>query len=166
MVAAVTPAPARPATPPRFAVEFGPFFSPSDAERIERRLSQSGYQTVRFRQQTGSTVYAVLIERVPTAREAQTLVGTLREQGFSDAVVVGGSEPLTVRVGEPLPLRGAVQLAERLRGSGYQVRVAAEGGEAITYMIRHGNFGSREEAEAKSQDLMRLGLPNQAVQVQ
>jgi cell division protein FtsN len=169
--AVVTPAPsatgpARPAAPPRFAVEFGPFFSPSEAERIERRLIQSGYQTVRFRQQTASTVYAVMIERVPTARDAQALVGRLREQGFGDATVVGRSEPLAVRVGEPLPLRGAVQLAEKLRAGGHQVRVAAEGGDAITYVIRHGNFGSREEAEAKSEDLIRLGLPNQAVQVQ
>jgi capsular exopolysaccharide synthesis family protein len=163
---ATGPAGPRAASAPRFAVEFGPFFSTQEAERAERRLGQGGYQTVRFRQQAGTTVYAVLIERLPTAREAQALITALREQGFGEATVQGASEPLTVRVGDALPLRGAVQLAERLRGSGYQVRVAAETGEAITFVIRHGNFASREEADARSQELTRLGLPNQAVQVQ
>ncbi|MBI1846742.1 MAG: polysaccharide biosynthesis tyrosine autokinase, partial [Candidatus Rokubacteria bacterium] len=61
----------------RFAVEFGPFFAAADAERVERQLSQGGYQTVRFRQQTGGTLYAVLIERLASARDAQLLVATL-----------------------------------------------------------------------------------------
>jgi cell division septation protein DedD len=150
----------------RFAVEFGPFYSAADAERTERRLSQSGHQTVRLRQQSGVTVYAVLIERVPGVREAQAIIASLREQGVADGSVVGTSEPVTIRLGDALPLRGAVQLAERLRASGYQVRVAAEAADATTFVIRHGNFASREEADAKSQELTRLGLPNQAVQVQ
>jgi capsular exopolysaccharide synthesis family protein len=173
VAAAVTP-PARnadppgvvtPASAPRFAVEFGPFFSAPEAERVERRLGDAGYQTVRFRQQLGAAVYAVLIERVPSAHEAQALVVTLREQGFGEAVVQGAPGPLTVRVGEPIPLRAAVQLAERLRGSGHQVRVAAAAGEAMTFIIRHGNFAARADADARSEELLRLGLPNQAVQV-
>src|SRR5688572_18694057 len=72
-------APLRPAS--RFAVEFGPFFSVSEAEGTEVRLNQSGFQSVRLRQQTGGTVYAVLIERVPSTRDAQALTATLREQG-------------------------------------------------------------------------------------
>jgi len=89
-----------------------------EAERVERQLNGAGYQTVRFRQQTGGALYAVLIEKIPSARDAQGLVATLREQGFGDAFVVGEREPLSVQVGLPLPLRGAVQMAERLRTSG------------------------------------------------
>ena len=62
-------------------------------------------------------------------------------------------------------LRGAVQLAERLRAQGHQVRIAAQPGEAITFVIRHGNFASRGEAEDRSGDLTRLGLPNHVVRV-
>jgi hypothetical protein len=149
----------------RFAVELGPFFTAAEAERVERRLVDAGYPTVRFRQQMGTTVYAVLVERVPPARDAQALVGTLREQGFPEPAVLGTTEPPSVRVGDPVPLRAAVQLAERLRGAGHQVRVAARAGEAITFMIRHGNFTSLAEAEAKSQELARLGLATQPVQV-
>jgi Mrp family chromosome partitioning ATPase/uncharacterized protein involved in exopolysaccharide biosynthesis len=170
------PAPRAEATPPaaaapppaaaaRFAVQLGPFMTQEDAERVERQLSQARYPTVRLRQQTGAAVYAVLLERVPTAREAQALVAALREQGFGDAVVLGDAEPLAVRVGAPLALRGAVQLAERLRAAGHQVRVAAQPGEATTFTIRHGNFATSEEAQATSQELMRLGLANQVVRV-
>jgi cell division septation protein DedD len=149
----------------RFAVEFGPFSALPEAERVERQLSQAGFQTVRFRQQAGGGLYAVLVERVPTTREAQALVSTLREQGFGDAVVLAGAEPLNVRVGPAVPLRGAVQLAERLRARGHAVRVAAQPGEAVNFLIRHGNFASRQEAEERADALSRLGLGNHVVRV-
>ena len=148
---------------PRFAVEFGPFLTGAEAEKTERQLNQAGHQTVRFRQQTGAALYAVLIERVPSAREAQALIATLREQGFPEAEVVVGGDAGSVRVGEPILLRAAVQLAENLRAKGHQVRVAAQPGEAQTFVIRHGNFASREEAEAKGAELGRLGLLNHVV---
>ena len=149
----------------RFAVEMGPFVMPAEAERVERQLNQAGYQTARFRQQTDAAVYAVLVEKIPTARQAQTLVASLRDEGFDNVAVLGETEPLTIRVGTPLPLRGAVQVAERLRAAGHQVRVSAQPGEAVTFVIRHGNFTTTEEAEAKSQELGRLGLASQVVRV-
>jgi polysaccharide biosynthesis transport protein len=157
-------------TPPapvssRFAVELGPFFTAADAASVERRLAEAGYPIVRFRQQTGTTVYSVLVERVLTAHDAQALVATLREHAFPEPVVLGGAGPSSVRVGDPVPLRAAVQLAERVKRAGYQVRIAAQAGEAVTYTIRHGNFTTAAEAEAKSRELERLGLPNQPVQV-
>jgi hypothetical protein len=150
----------------RFAIEFGPFVSTAEAERLERRLTQAGYQTVRFRQsQPGAAVYAVLIERMPPGRDATSVVAALRDQGLGEAAVVG-TDPPSVRVGEPLPLRGAVELAERVRVAGYHIRVAAQAGDAVTFVIRHGNFASHEEAEAKGRELSRLSLPgSQVVQV-
>jgi Mrp family chromosome partitioning ATPase/uncharacterized protein involved in exopolysaccharide biosynthesis/cell division protein FtsN len=148
---------------PRFAVEFGPFLTTAEAEKTERQLNTAGHQTVRFRQQTGSALYAVLIERVPGPREAQALVATLREGGFPDGVGVNGGDGLAVRVGEPMLLRAAVQLAENLRARGHQVRVAAQPGQAQTFVIRHGNFAAREEADGKAAELARLGLPNRVV---
>jgi len=158
--------PARASTPSaRFAIEFGPFFSASEAEKLERRLTEAGYPTVRSRQPTGSAVYAVLIERVPTAHEGKTVAAALREQGLGEAVVVS-TDPLVLRVGAPLPLRGAVELAERVRAAGHQVRVAAQPGEASALVVRHGAFPSRDEAEAKRRELGQLDLPaHQVVQV-
>jgi polysaccharide biosynthesis transport protein len=168
-----SPAPPKPAAQPsgalpaaaRFAIEFGPFMTAPEAERVERQLNEAGCPTVRFRQQIGAALYAVLIEKLPSAREAQALVAALRQQGFAEAFVVGEREPLSVQVGLPLPLRGAVQAAERLRASGHQVRVAAQPGEAVMFALRHGNFATLGEAEAKGQELMRLGLVNQVVRV-
>jgi Mrp family chromosome partitioning ATPase/uncharacterized protein involved in exopolysaccharide biosynthesis len=172
---AASPMPVRPAPVPsagggptsgaRFAVEFGPFMTAPEAERVERQLNEAGYQTVRFRQQTGAALYAVLIEKIPSARDAQTLIAALREQGFGGAFVVGEREALSVQVGLPLPLRGAVQTAERLRASGHAVRIAVQPGEAVTFAIRHGNFATLQEAETKGQELIRLGLGNQVVRV-
>jgi len=172
---AASPTPVRPAPVPsagagptsgaRFAVEFGPFMTAPEAERVERQLNEAGFQTVRFRQQTGAALYAVLIEKIPGARDAQTLIAALREQGFGGAFVVGEREPLSVQVGLPLPLRGAVHTAERLRASGHAVRIAVQPGEAVTFAIRHGNFATLQEAETKGQELIRLGLGNQVVRV-
>jgi cell division protein FtsN len=162
-VAAREPAPAARAA--RFAVEIGPFVMPAEAERVERQLHEAGYQTARLRRQTDAAVYAVLVEKIPTVREAQTLVADLRDEGFDNVAVLGESEPLTVRVGTPLPLRGAVQVAERLRAGGHHVRVSAQPGTAVTFVIRHGSFTTVEEAEAKSQELAHLGVASQAVRV-
>jgi Mrp family chromosome partitioning ATPase len=172
--AAAPAAPAVPASPAkaapsaasaRFAIELGPFVTTADAERVERQLTQAGYQTARFRQnQTGAGLYAVLLERIPAGRDAESVVAALREQGFADPSVVR-QDPPVIRLGEPLPLRGAVDLAERARGLGHGVRVAAQPGEAVAYMIRHGNFASRPEASAKAEELGRLGLAHQVIQV-
>ena len=148
---------------PRFAVEFGPFLTGTEAERIERQINQAGYQTVRFRQQTGAALYSVLIERISGAREAQALAAALRDEGFPDPVVVGSGDAFNVRVGEPLLLRAVVQLAESLRAKGHAIRVAAQPGEAQTVLIRHGNFVSRDDAEARGGELERLGLSNYVV---
>jgi polysaccharide biosynthesis transport protein len=151
------------AAAPRFALKFGPFKSAPEAERVERQMIQAGFQTVRSRQQTGPTLYAVLVERIPGSTEAQALVGTLREQGYPDAVVVQPDPPV-VRVGEPLPLRRAAELGERLRAAGHQVRVAAQAGETA-FTIRHGTFASKSEADARAEELGRLGLASQVIQV-
>jgi uncharacterized protein involved in exopolysaccharide biosynthesis/Mrp family chromosome partitioning ATPase len=171
-VAAAAAAPASPRATPaplpvteRFAVEFGPFSDEAAAQRTEWALNQSGHQTVRFRQRTGATLYAVVIERVPAPRDAQTLATALREDGFPDPIVVGGGDEPSVRVGPPVALRPAVQLAERLRAKGHQVRIAAQAEDAVTFVIRHGNFSSREEAETKAAELRSLGLPNRVVRV-
>jgi succinoglycan biosynthesis transport protein ExoP len=163
----LTPSPAEAASlplAPRFAVELGPYLAASDAEGVERRLAQAGYQSARFRQQTGAGLYGVLLERAPAGRDANAFVDTLRQQGFADARVVR-QDPSAVSLGEPLALRGAVELAERARSLGHRVRVAAEPGEAVAYTLRHGSFGSRAEAEAKAAELGRLGLSSQVIQV-
>jgi Mrp family chromosome partitioning ATPase/uncharacterized protein involved in exopolysaccharide biosynthesis len=157
---------AKPAPPAEtWAIELGPFLAEGEAERVERRLNQAGYQTATYRQHLDASVYAVLIEPVPSLREAQALIATLREQGFPDAMPAGTNEPYAVRVGEPAPLRLAVQLAERVREKGHQVRVSARAGAAAQITIRHGNFLDREEAERRSRDLAQLGLPNQVVRI-
>jgi hypothetical protein len=58
-----------------------------------------------------------------------------------------------------------VDLAERARALGHPVRVAAEPGEAVAYVIRHGQFASRGDAETKAEELGRLGLSHQVIQV-
>jgi hypothetical protein len=149
----------------RFAVELEPLFTGPDAERVERQLNQAGYQTVRFRREvTGAAVYAVVVDRVAAA-DAQAVVAALRDLGFVDVGIQGAGDALSVRVSTPLPLRGAVLLAQRLRTGGHHVRIAKETGTAVFFVVRHGNFASRREAETTGRALEGLGLPNQTVQV-
>ncbi len=155
--------PAAPVPRARYALEFGPFLTPEEADGIEVRLNQAGFQTVRFSQQGASSLFGVFIERLPGPREAQILVERLSAEGFGDAVVIGAGETLSVRVGEAAPLRVAVQLAEKLRAVGHQVRVAVQAGGAATLTVRHGNFASQEEADSRSRELARRGFLNQVV---
>ena len=106
----------------------------------------------------------MLLEPLSSLTEAEALVATLREQGFPGATVVS-QEPPVVRAGEPAPLRHAVELAGKLRAAGRQVRLAAQPGEVIALVIRHGTFPSRLDADARAQELARLGLASQVVPV-
>jgi uncharacterized protein involved in exopolysaccharide biosynthesis/Mrp family chromosome partitioning ATPase len=175
--APVTPAPSAPAAPPpsmtpvvpaapaapakdvtRFTLMFGPFASPAEAEKLERTLIKAGHDTLRTRQGSSPTMYAVLIERIQTPHDARTIITVLREQAIGEAMIAS-TEPVVVRVGELLPLRGAVALAERVRKAGYHVRVASQPNDKVAYVVRHGNFATREEAEARSRELARLSVP-------
>ena len=133
---------------------------------MERMLLSSGYESARVPETGAPNVYAVLIERVPSVQEARTIITTLREQAIAEASIVS-TDPVVVRVGDARALRGAVALAERVRKAGYRVRLVAQRGERAAYVIRHGRFATRDEAEARIRELARLGVPSaQVVQVQ
>jgi cell division septation protein DedD len=154
-------------TPPRvrYALALGTFPLSEDAERVEAKLNQAGFSTVRFRQQTPAKLFAVLVAPLKDPEEGQATVERLRKDGYPPSVLLVGRTGVTVRVGPPEPLRSAVQLAEKLRAAGYEARVATEPTRAGQVSLRHGNFASRAEAEEASREIARLGVPNEVIQV-
>ena len=175
VVKAPTPAPAEesretaaaPTTPPpvRYALALGTFPLSEDAERVETKLNQAGFSTVRFRLQTPAKLFAVQVSSLKDPEEGQATVARLQEEGHPPAVLLVGRTGVTVRVGSPMPLRTAVQLAEKLRAGGYDARVATEATYAGQVSLRHGNFASRSEAEAASREVAQLGVANEVIQV-
>jgi hypothetical protein len=156
-----------PATPPpvRYALALGTFPLSEDAERVEAKLNQAGFTTVRFRQQTPAKLFAVQVSSLKDPEEGQATVERLQREGHPPSVLLVGRTGVTIRVGPPAPLRTAVHLAEKLRAAGYDARVATETTRAGQVSLRHGNFASRAEADAASRDVARLGVPNEVIQV-
>jgi hypothetical protein len=161
---AVSPAPATP-PPVRYALALGTFPLSEDAERVEAKLNQAGFSTVRFRQQTPARLFAVHVSSLKDPEEGQATVERLQKEGHPPSVLLVGRNGVTVRVGAPTPLRTAVQLAEKLRAAGHDARVATEPTSAGQVSLRHGNFASRAEAETASREVARLGVPNEVIQV-
>ena len=157
-------APATPA-PVRYALALGTYSLSEDAERVEAKLNQAGFSTVRFRLQTPAKLFAVQVSSLKDPEEGQATVERLQKEGHPPSVLLVGRADVTVRVGPPTPLRTAVQLAEKLRAAGYDARVATESTRAGQVSLRHGNFASRAEAEAVSREVSRLGVPNEVIQV-
>ena len=162
--APAAPAPSAPA-PVRYALALGTFAVPEDAERVEAKLNQAGFSTVRFRQQVPAKLFAVLIASLKDPEEGQTTIERLQKEGYAQSVLLVGRTGVTVRVGAPTPLRTAVQLAEKLRGAGYDARVSTEPTRAGQVSLRHGNFASRAEADEASREVARLGVPNEVIQI-
>ncbi|HWN02613.1 MAG TPA: SPOR domain-containing protein [Candidatus Dormibacteraeota bacterium] len=166
---AAAPAPGAPGPPApapvRYALALGTFAVPEDAERVEAKLNQAGFSTVRFRQQVPAKLFAVLIASLRDPEEGQTTIERLQKDGYAQGVLMVGRTGVTVRVGVPTPLRTAVQLAEKLRGAGYDARVATEPTRAGQVSLRHGNFASRAEADDASREVARLGVPNEVIQI-
>ncbi|HEX5531482.1 MAG TPA: SPOR domain-containing protein [Methylomirabilota bacterium] len=165
--AAPTPAHPSPPTPPpvRYALALGTFAVSEDAERVEAKLNQAGFSTVRFRQQVPAKLFAVLVASLKDPEEGQATIERLQKDGYGQSVLLVGRTGVTVRVGAPTPLRTAVQVAEKLRAAGYDARVATEPTRAGQVSLRHGNFASRAEAEEASREVARLGVPNEVIQI-
>lgn len=165
--APAAPAPPSPPTPPpvRYALALGTFAVSEDAERVEAKLNQAGFSTVRFRQQVPAKLFAVLVASLKDPEEGQATIERLTKDGYAQSVLLVGRTGVTVRVGAPTPLRTAVQLAEKLRAAGYDARVATEPTRAGQVSLRHGNFASRAEAEEASREVARLGVPNEVIQI-
>jgi cell division protein FtsN len=165
--APATPAaPSPPAPPPvRYALALGTFAVSEDAERVEAKLNQAGFSTVRFRQQVPAKLFAVLVASLKDPEEGQATIERLTKDGYTQSVLLVGRTGVTVRVGAPTPLRTAVQVAEKLRAAGYDARVATEPTRAGQVSLRHGNFASRAEAEEASREVARLGVPNEVIQI-
>jgi cell division protein FtsN len=161
--AAPPPAPAPP--PVRYALALGTFAVADDAERVETKLNQAGFSTVRFRQQASAKLFSVHIGSLRDADEGQATAERLEREGYGPVTVLTGRTGPTVRVGEATPLRTAVQLAEKLRTAGLDARVVTEATHAGQVSLRHGNFASRGEAEAASREIARLGVPNEVIQI-
>jgi hypothetical protein len=166
-VVAAAPAPAAPPTPApvRYALALGTFAVPEDAERVEAKLNQAGFSTVRFRQQVPAKLFAVLVASLKDPEEGQATIERLQKDGYAQSMLLVGRSGVTVRVGAPTPLRTAVQLAEKLRGAGYDARVSTEPTRGGQVSLRHGNFASRVEAEEASREVARLGVPNEVIQI-
>ena len=163
--AAAPPAPPVTSPPVRYSLALGTFSVSEDAERVEAKLNQAGFSTVRFRQQTPSKLFAVQVSSLKDPEEGQATVERLQKEGHPPSVLLVGRTDVTIRVGPPVPLRTAVQLAEKLRAAGYDARVATEPTRAGQVSLRHGNFASRAEAEEASREVARLGVPNEVIQV-
>jgi alpha-D-ribose 1-methylphosphonate 5-triphosphate synthase subunit PhnG len=162
--APAAPGPSAPA-PLRYALALGTFAVPEDAERVEAKLNQAGFSTVRFRQQVPAKLFAVLVASLKDPEEGQTTIERLQKDGYAQSVLLVGRTGVTVRVGTPTPLRTAVQLAEKLRGAGYDARVSTEPTRAGQVSLRHGNFASRADADEASREVARLGVPNEVIQI-
>jgi cell division protein FtsN len=149
----------------RYALALGTFPLAEEAERVEAQLNQAGFSTVRFRQQTSTKLFAVLVSSLKNPEEGQATIERLQRDGHPPSVLLVERTGVTVRVGPPVPLRSAVQLAEKLRATGFDARVATESAHAGQVSLRHGNFASRDEAEAASREVTRLGVANEVIQV-
>ena len=108
---------------------------------------------------------SALLQSIKAKDTGQLAVSEEDGQFLRLLVASTGRNGTTVRVGEATPLRTAVQLAEKLRASGYDARVVAEAARAGEVSLRHGNFASRAEAEAASREIARLGVPNEVIQI-
>lgn len=153
--AAPTPAVPAAASPRfRYALDLGTFALDEEAERTEAQLNEAGFSTVRFRLQAPARLFAVNVRR-PVG--AAPLPGESARAGEVDGMV---------KVARALPLRSAVELAGRLRASGFDAQIVAEASTRGQLTLRHGAFTSREEAQSASRKVSALGVPNEVVRVE
>jgi cell division septation protein DedD len=150
---------------PRYALDLGTFVIVEEAERAEAQLNEAGFSTVRFRQQAPERLFSVFLPPPRDAEEGRAIVARLRRDGFTQVVMLGTDQGLSLRVARAIPLKMAAEFAERLRAAGHDPSLSAEATQPGQVTLRHGTFASREEAEAVGREISRLGLPNEVVEI-
>ena len=144
----------------RYALESGPFTAADAADRREDELNRLGYATVRFRKQTVARGYVVVATGFASADAAERVA---RELGRSPEVGADGAPQVVPR--RFLTLAEAVTAARALRDRGFEIRVAEDVIPTVIYHIRHGQFTNHAVAQARGEELARLGLENRVVKV-
>lgn len=151
--------------PVRFALEFGPFPSRRDADRVEGQLNLSGLSTVRFQQHGNIRVFTVRFSGFPPEAGAQAILAELAAENLAGQVREDSDGRAWVRVGRGLSLREAVALGERFRSQDLEVRIEASPETVPLYTIRAGNLQSHEEADRLHRELKRQGLQSSIIKL-
>lgn len=144
----------------RYVLESGPLTTPEVADRLEDELNRRGHVTVRFRKQDVTRFYLVAATGFASTEEAKRAVTQIGRGVVVEAA--GAAEVLVDR----LPSLGeAIAAARPLRARDFEVRVSEAVSPTVVYHIRYGQFGTRAQAQAFSEDLARTGIKSRVVKI-
>jgi len=156
---ALAPA-ARPEAPPRpgsFSLQVGAMINEANAQQLKQRLEQLGYSPVIQKGLANVRRHVVTIGDTPERAAAEDLAKLLANQGIRARVTSEGGR-FTVEVGSFASEDDAIDLARELQKRNYPPMIRDLQQKATLYLIRLGNYASRDEARAKGAELESKGF--------
>jgi cell division protein FtsN len=138
-----------------FRIQVGAFRDPQNADRLAERLRGEGADVVVGGAAGESESLYRIVARPPDGETIGSLAERLR--GFGQRVE---ETPGGVVVGEPVPVRGAIETTRQLRGHGVRVRLERVPAQAAGLRtVRVGSYATLDDAERARGELVARGYP-------
>jgi len=149
--------PARLAPQKRFSVQVGAMAYEPNARALRQRLEKLGYRSTIRKGRASSIQHIVLVGSPRNKSETDALTERLKLEGIS-AAVGESDEGSRVEAGRSMHLDEAIDLARDLQKKGLITRIAKETVATTLYLVRVGEFTSRNEARQTSNELRQKGF--------
>lgn len=138
-----------------FRIQVGAFRDPQNADRLAERLRGEGADVVVGGAAGESESLYRIVARPPDGETIGSLAERLRGLGQRVEETPGG-----VVVGEPVPVRGAIETTRQLRGHGVRVRLERVPAQAAGLRtVRVGSYATLDDAERARGELVARGYP-------
>jgi cell division septation protein DedD len=140
-----------------YSVQVGAMAQQANAENLKKKLDEMGFQAM-IRKGSGFTNSHVVTVGDPTGKtEAEAMIRRLNVDGFPAtlATVDGKYSP---QVGSFVILDEAIDVARELQKKNYRPKITSRPATTALYQVRHGQFGTREAAMKRGEELKAKGF--------
>lgn len=140
-----------------FSLQIGAMVMEANAEKLKRRLEESGFPSLIRKGNAFVTKQVVTVGEPSGRREAEDLARRLNVDGFPSQVVAvrGAYSP---QIGTFFDQDEAIDLARELQKRNYHPKITSKPESTVVFQVRHGRFDSRAAAVRRGEDLKAKGF--------
>ncbi len=140
-----------------FSLQIGAMVVEENAEKLKRKLDESGFPSVIRKGNAFVTKQVVTVGEPAGRQEAEELSRRLNVDGFPSQLISGEGK-YTPQVGAFFNLDDAIDLARELQKKNYRPKITAKPESTVVFQVRHGRFDSRAAAMTRGGDLKAKGF--------
>lgn len=140
-----------------FSVQVGAMAQQANAEALKQRLDAMGYEAVVRKGSGFASSHIVTVGDFTGKREAEETARRLNVDGFPSQLAAAEGK-FVPQIGSFVNLDEAIDVARELQKKNYRPKITSKPAATVLFQVRHGQFGTREAAIKRGEELKAKGL--------